>query len=255
MTTTMLARYFILPAIAVTALIVIQLTASDQSLFIAINGISRHTGDALWANWTILGDALVMFALLLPFAGRRPDIVWTGISASVVTIIIIQLLKSWIALPRPAAIIPPELIHIIGPALRTNAFPSGHTAAAFAFAGTVGLLAGRLPLMALLLCLAAGVGISRIAVGVHWPQDVLGGMAIGWLAAVTGLWTSQRWPWGMKLIPQRLFALCLLTATLLLLTQHDTHYAQAALLQKLIALAALASAGPGLMRLYQGRAS
>jgi hypothetical protein len=37
------------------------------------------------------------------------------------------------------------------------------------------------------------IGLSRIAVGAHWPVDVLAGAALGWLCGLSGLWWSARW--------------------------------------------------------------
>jgi membrane-associated phospholipid phosphatase len=70
---------------------------------------------------------------------------------------------------------------------RSRSFPSGHAAAAFAFA--VG--AGReLPRAAPpLLGLATLVGYSRIHTGVHYPGDVIAGAVCGVaLAEATGRW-------------------------------------------------------------------
>ncbi|HSO98130.1 MAG TPA: phosphatase PAP2 family protein, partial [Solirubrobacteraceae bacterium] len=67
-------------------------------------------------------------------------------------------------------------------AMPTSAsFPSGHTAAAVAFAsgaGRVSALAG-VPLHGL----AAIVGYSRVHTGVHYPGDVLAGAVIGAVVA------------------------------------------------------------------------
>ncbi len=59
----------------------------------------------------------------------------------------------------------------------TRSFPSGHTAAAFAFATGVGhvLPAAGIPLRGL----AALVGYSRIHTGVHYPGDVVAGALTG----------------------------------------------------------------------------
>jgi membrane-associated phospholipid phosphatase len=59
----------------------------------------------------------------------------------------------------------------------STSFPSGHTAAAFAFATGVGhvLPAAAIPLRGL----AALVGYSRVHTGVHYPGDVIAGALMG----------------------------------------------------------------------------
>lgn len=59
----------------------------------------------------------------------------------------------------------------------STSFPSGHTAAAFAFATAVGavLPPAAIPLRGL----AALVGYSRVHTGVHYPGDVIAGALIG----------------------------------------------------------------------------
>lgn len=61
---------------------------------------------------------------------------------------------------------------------RSSSFPSGHTAAAVAFAAGIGADA-PVPLTGLVSALAGTVAFSRVHSGVHYPGDVLGGIAVG----------------------------------------------------------------------------
>ena len=73
----------------------------------------------------------------------------------------------------------------------STSFPSGHTAAAFAFATGVGHVspAAAIPLHGL----AALVGYSRIHTGVHFPGDVIVGALVGTvLAEATAHWVESR---------------------------------------------------------------
>jgi membrane-associated phospholipid phosphatase len=66
----------------------------------------------------------------------------------------------------------------------TLSFPSGHSSSAGAFVTGVGLEA---PAAGILLApVALGVGYSRVHVGVHYPGDVLAGLAIGAGVALAG---------------------------------------------------------------------
>lgn len=79
---------------------------------------------------------------------------------------------------RPAAHHGPALIRMPS----STSFPSGHSAAAFAFATGV---CGELPvLLPLLGPLAGAVAYSRVHAGVHYPSDVAGGAVIGVVSGV-----------------------------------------------------------------------
>ena len=56
-----------LPALSLALLLVILATDSNKSAFLSINSLSQITGDALWANLTVLGDGLIVLALILCF--------------------------------------------------------------------------------------------------------------------------------------------------------------------------------------------
>lgn len=72
----------------------------------------------------------------------------------------------------------------------STGFPSGHSATAAAFAVAVAAEA-PLPVAVPVLLLAVGVGVSRVYTGVHYPGDVLAGMALG---AACGLLSERLLP-------------------------------------------------------------
>jgi membrane-associated phospholipid phosphatase len=73
----------------------------------------------------------------------------------------------------------PDQRHVRMP--MTTSFPSGHSAAAFAFATAVG---SEVPALALpLRVLATAVAYSRVHTGVHYPGDAIAGSAVGAPAA------------------------------------------------------------------------
>lgn len=227
---------WILPTLSLALLLVILATDSNKSVFLAINSLSQITGDALWANFTVLGDGLIVFVLILCFAGRRPDIVWALLITALLTALASYGLKALFHAARPPAMLAHTAFHIIGPAFKANSFPSGHTTTAFAFAGALSLLLRRRLVTTLLICTASLVGISRMVVGVHWPVDVLAGAILGWLCALGGIAIAQHGRWGMRATAQQTFAIMLAAAAAVLLTYHNTGYEAAIWLQRGIAL-------------------
>lgn len=76
----------------------------------------------------------------------------------------------------------PELLRGGSAAAETGpgpAFPSGHAQSAATFWGLAAVLARRRWFAVLAVAIVLLVGTSRIYLGVHWPVDVLGGLAIG----------------------------------------------------------------------------
>ncbi|HEY4498063.1 MAG TPA: phosphatase PAP2 family protein [Candidatus Paceibacterota bacterium] len=84
------------------------------------------------------------------------------------------LIRFWYYRPRPfaALAIEPLISHSLN-----SSFPSGH----MAFLIPLGLVLWLLNKKAGLIFLfgAVTVGFARIAVGVHWPSDILGGILVG----------------------------------------------------------------------------
>jgi membrane-associated phospholipid phosphatase len=139
------------------------------------------------ANYSRISIGL---AIALALAGGRSGaraavrgMASVGATSAVVNLVLKPLLRR----PRPDR---GGLFTAGGPRIRmpvTRSFPSGHTAAAFAFATGVSreLAWAGPPLYAL----AALVGYSRVHTGVHYPLDViagaLAGVALGELTVAT----------------------------------------------------------------------
>jgi undecaprenyl-diphosphatase len=124
-------------------------------------------------------------------SGRRAaakGLVSLGVTAAVVNLAVKPLGRR----PRPErAADVPLARHVAMP--KSRSFPSGHSAAAFAFATGVshGSSAAAVPLHGL----AATVSYSRVHSGVHYPSDVLAGALLGIVVAqVTTRSLGSRWP-------------------------------------------------------------
>ena len=241
---------WLVPLASVLAMLAILVAGSNRSGFLWVNAQGLFAADVLWAAITMLGDGWIAMILLLPLAGRRPDILWAAMIAGLLSTLLVISLKLAFGVARPPAVLSPGGFHLIGPALKATAFPSGHTATMFAWAGVLALGFKNGWLGAGLLLIAATVGLSRIMVGVHWPLDVLGGALLGWMSAVWAIGLARRWPRGMEVATQRIFAAVLATVALYLLLWPVTSYADTLVLQRVIALGCLMLALPGLIRLF-----
>jgi len=186
---------------------VLGLLDGNVPLFYAINKILAHAGDAVWIHLSMVGDGKIAILFLLPFLGRRPDVVWEFILAVLLVTLWVQGMKELFSHARPPAMLALDSFHLIGPALQNNSFPSGHTTSIFLLAGLLCWQRVNHWIKFAMLLLALLVGLSRIASGVHWPLDVLGGAAGGWLVAMGAVWLGQYWRAGLNIWAQRAFAL------------------------------------------------
>lgn len=240
------------PVVALLALVVIYATHSNQAIFLTVNRLSSFTGDALWANATIIGDALVAAVFTLCFVGRRPDIVCSIFIAGLLAASMVPGIKEMLDVPRPPFVLAPELFHVIGPPHKTDAFPSGHTTTAFVVAGVLTMhLENRIVATTLVITAACIVGLSRLVVGVHWPADVCAGAIIGWLCAAVGTHFAQRWAWGQRRLFQTLLGFILIAAAFYLLTGYRNGYDQTIWLQRIIAIATIIAGSTGLYRMMK----
>lgn len=103
-----------------------------------------------------------------------------GLFAFTAAWILANVLKEFFPTVRPFLIDGTEAL-VLSPS-ETGAFPSGHTAAAFALAVTIFMHDRRIGWF--YLGAAVVIGAARVAANVHYPIDILGGALLGTLVAV-----------------------------------------------------------------------
>jgi membrane-associated phospholipid phosphatase len=164
----------------------VTVASLDSSWYRSVNEFARDTGWAHgmlanYANWA----GLVLLALLLVagwLLGRRhpeaPRLTATaflvGVGA-VLALLATQLIGPAVTRTRPCHAL--AHVEVLLHCASDSSFPSDHAMIAGAFAAGLLLLNRRLGLAALLLALL--LAFARVYVGVHYPSDVAGGLAIG----------------------------------------------------------------------------
>ncbi len=165
----------------------------DVALYAAIAQTPTPALDRSMARLSHAADysrlSLAAAAVLAATGGRRGRrAALSGLASVAVTATVVNVgMKPLGRRPRPDRAVKevPIARHVRMPA--STSFPSGHSAAAFAFAAGVGhvIPPAAVPLSAL----AALVAYSRVHTGVHYPGDVVVGALTG---TVLGRVTSHR---------------------------------------------------------------
>lgn len=166
--------------------------------FTPLNALGSLQPQWPWQWLTTLGDERVGAALALLIARRHPRLLWALALAALLGALFSRGIKPWLDTARPPAVLAADSFNLIGPQYRRGSFPSGHsvTAALTLGVGVAFIQDWRQRLGMVLLAL--GIGLSRVVVGVHWPVDVLAGLAGGFAAAWAGMGWSSLWHWGVR---------------------------------------------------------
>lgn len=130
-------------------------------------------------GFTVLTLLTVLAVATLLFYGKRRQALVTG---AAVTLALIAAEGSKLLFERAR----PDLVPH-GSVVYSHSFPSGHsTLSAATFFTLAAVLTSLQPkrrakafIVGVAMVIVAGVGVSRVYLGVHWPSDVLAGWALG----------------------------------------------------------------------------
>jgi undecaprenyl-diphosphatase len=174
--------------------------AVEERIFRAVNVDGGAWMDALARTLSSpafgAACAVLLAAVLLV---RRPEARWRWLIALALALAVTdgggsQVLRPLLPRMRPAYALPEGTVRFLAPAANVGSIPSLHAANFFAMA-IVGSL-GWPRVAPLLYAVAIAVAWSRMYVGVHWPGDVLVGVAWGtlWGLASVALLRPRRPP-------------------------------------------------------------
>lgn len=169
-----------------------QLTGFQAQLFYDLNNQSNsYKTAALWLTEGLGAGYIIAACVLIPLLFKRFRLSWRFAFTAAGAGVVMEIAKHIAKEPRPAVMLDSHL-HVRAVELGFNSFPSGHETIATAMALTLWLvLPKRWRWISIVWIII--VGLSRVYLGDHTPNDVLGGFAIGLMAVCL-----------LQLIPEKL---------------------------------------------------
>jgi membrane-associated phospholipid phosphatase len=239
------ARLWLLPLLVFVLCAPLWLGFWEPGLFLFLNQLCLPVAAPVWTGLSLLGNGWSVLALTAPLLVLAPRLMWAWICAAPFAALFARAGKGFLVSPRPAAVVDNEQMRIVGEVLHNVSMPSGHTTTAFGVASAIffALTLAQRKRHGWLLLLAGGAGLSRIAVGAHWPGDVAVGISLGLLAGLLGNVLLAKVPvrcfaprhWSLRLL-----ALLVLGAVYVLLTE-ELDFAENQPIQWLLAAVGLVS--------------
>lgn len=193
----------------------------NQGTFLWLNSqVHTISPEAFWVVMTNFGDGFFLFPLTMLLFLRKPEKYLTIILTLLVGVLLINGGKVIIDSLRPLGELGHDMVHVIGPNVRKNSLPSGHTGTVFMMTALVMMhMKGSIRWVALLF--GAVSAFSRIVVGAHWPQDLVWGIWAAFAATFVGSTLAVHTISGLK---SRLFLLFLSVVCMLVLPFYDNGF-------------------------------
>ena len=169
-------------------------SGADARLVVWLNGHAlHHSGYAEVAIFCASSLPDAMIALLILFVLIRPNR-----SIQLLVLVAVAMVSAWLLAqgvkslglrPRPFE---SGLVQALIPHSGGSSFPSTHASVAFAVAWLGTILRVDRRLLGLWWAGSLAVVAGRVACGLHYPSDLIGGLVIGLVCAVVAAGTARR---------------------------------------------------------------
>jgi undecaprenyl-diphosphatase len=181
-------------------LVAFQGPAIDGSVYMDVVDSARHAPgwlDDVVSAWSTYGLAVFAVLMLVGWWRARRIGAEAAVTALAVPVVVVaaygidSLLKSAVRESRPCRSLRVVTLEAC-PAPGDWSFPSNHATVAAAAAIALFFVSRRLGAVAAVAALA--MAVSRVWVGVHYPHDVVAGVAVGALVALGAMALLERRP-------------------------------------------------------------
>ncbi len=167
----------------------------NETIFYAINSIAGQNGaqDQLliflsnWFGFVLLGGLLIFLAFHKDKRKGARDL-FVVLTAAVAAYALSKIIKEIFPNPRPFEILTDA--NILYEHRGLDSFPSGHATFYMSLAASLFFYHRKLALAYFLGALV--IGTARIAVGIHWPFDILAGFLLGGIVGAVVYYVYQK---------------------------------------------------------------
>ncbi len=198
---------FFPPFIAIIAFIIIYFFDLNEPVFIFLNHLANNLFSIFWLHIDILGDWLILVTLFLLISMLFPRILLPILAVYLLSLILGFIFQPLYDMASPVEILDRSTFFILlEPEYMKTNFSSVKALSSFSFIGiSIFLFVESIFIRALLLVFILIIGLSRIAIGLYWPTDVLGSFILAWISISVGRQIYREIDWVPSIIILKLF--------------------------------------------------